>query len=393
MRSGLPDLISPMLAAAGPLPTGADWAYEYKFDGVRAVSYVDRHVRVLSRNDRDISGAFPELGELVPLLDGRPAVVDGEIVALEPGQRPSFSRLQRRMHVVAPSPALLRTVPVAYYVFDVLYLDEESTLELPYEQRRARLTSLGLDGDSVRVPANFTGVDGAAVLKAAELAGLEGVVGKRLGSRYRPGQRSTDWTKTPLIRTQEALILGYTAGEGRRAGTIGALMLGVYDDTDTPIYVGNVGTGFTDAALRQLQEQLAPLRRNTSPVPGIPRQHARNAQWVEPVLVGEVAYRTWTTPDGRLRHPSWRGLRPDRSGPVPRAPQPVPLPPSAQVEGAMQTPDGRWRVEIASQGGTRWYRVVHGDNIVDGLGLAGVKRILAEDNVDMRLLSEVVPAA
>jgi bifunctional non-homologous end joining protein LigD len=411
----MPELIPPMLAALGPLPVDGRWAFEFKYDGVRAVTYVDRGaVRVLSRNDNDVTSSYPELAALGGLLPGRRAILDGEVVALEPGDRPSFSRLAARMHVASPSETLLSTVPVVYYVFDLLWLDGNSLLDLPYEQRRRLLAGLALDDTAVRTPPNFVDADGHAILHAAELSGLEGVIAKRLAAPYRPGKRAGDsWTKVPLIRTQEVLILGWKPGEGRREGTIGSLLLGVLDEEGQLRFAGHVGTGFTGVMLRQLEDQLAPLRRGASPVRDMPREHARHAHWVEPVLVGEVAFRNWT-PDGRLRHASWRGLRPDRSpgearrqpapavaapavaapvvaAPVVAAPvvaAPVVAAPGTLVEGALESPDRRWRVEAVRRDGHRSYRLLHADNMVEGLDLAAVQRLLAEQDVDLADLIE-----
>ena len=305
------DLISPMLATPGALPAGPGWTYEFKWDGVRAVSYLDRHtVRVMSRNDLDVTASYPELVELLDLLAERRAVLDGEIVALDDAGRPSFPVLQQRMHVRQPTVALLAAVPVQYEVFDLLRLEGTSLLAHPYEQRRALLEQLPLHGHSVHLPP--VSEDGPGTLAAADAAGLEGVVAKRRTSRYRPGRRSPDWIKVPFVRTQEVVIVGYQPGEGRRAGTIGALLLAVPGPDGALHYAGGVGTGFTDAALHQLQRTLQPLVRPTAPLADVPREHARRAVWVEPTLVGEVAYRTWT-PDQRLRHASWRGLRPDKT--------------------------------------------------------------------------------
>jgi bifunctional non-homologous end joining protein LigD len=289
----MPEAIPPMLAGAGPPPPGDGWAFEFKYDGVRAITYAhDGQVRALSRNGNDVTATYPELGALADLLGDRPAVLDGEIVALDAGDRPSFAKLAARIHVARPTTALLRTVPVVYYVFDLLWLDGTPLLDEPYDRRRELLDGLALNSPAVRTPPHFTDVDGAAILKAAELGGLEGVVAKRRNARYQPGQRSAEsWTKVPLIRTQEVLILGWKPGEGRRAGTIGSLLLGVLDESGTLRFAGHVGTGFTDVMLQQLREQLTPLTRPVPPVPDVPREHARHAHWVEPVLVGEVAFR------------------------------------------------------------------------------------------------------
>lgn len=149
--------------------------------------------------------------------------------------------------------------------------------------------------------------------------GLEGVVCKRLTSPYRPGRRSLDWIKVPIAQTQEVIVVGWLPGAGRRDGTIGSLLTAAHNASGELVYTGKVGTGFTDGALRTLQQVLRPLARATSPVAGVPRVDARAAHWVSPRLVGEVAYRTWT-PEGRLRHPSWRGLRPDKEASAARLP-------------------------------------------------------------------------
>ncbi|MFC7530169.1 non-homologous end-joining DNA ligase [Actinoplanes sp. GCM10030250] len=400
MTEALPDLIPPMLAAAGALPAGAGWAFEFKYDGVRAVSYLhDGAVRVMSRNHNDITTNYPELGDLGRLLSGHTAVVDGEIVALDPGDRPSFAQLANRIHVARPTEALLTAVPVVYYVFDLPQLDGRSMLDLPYEQRRDLLAGLTLDSPAVRTPPHLVDKDGHAVLRAAELGGLEGVVAKRLGSPYRPGKRSSDWTKVPLVRTQEVLVIGWKPGEGRRAGTIGSLLLAVYDQADQLTFAGHVGTGFTDVMLRQLSDQLKPLHRATPAVADVPQEHARHAHWVEPVLVGEVAFRNWT-PDGRLRHSAWRGLRTDRPPRAARrhdhpatAPPPPRTAPQRQetVEGAFETVDRRWRVEAIRRGRDHFYRLINvpADNTADGLAIATVERLLTEAGVDM---ADLVPA-
>ncbi|WP_231648124.1 non-homologous end-joining DNA ligase [Saccharothrix sp. NRRL B-16348] len=312
-ESGFPELIRPMLASSGRPPPGAGWAFEFKWDGVRAVTYVrGGRVRAMTRNDLEVSATYPEVRALCSLLGEHEAVLDGEIVALGARRQPDFGRLQSRMHVARPGDDLLARVPVVYYVFDLLHLDGRSLLAAPYAERRQELAGLGLGGRAeVRVPPSFTEVHGEDVLAVAEDYGLEGVVAKRVTSRYEPGRRSTAWVKVPLLRTQEVLIGGWRPGDGRRAGTIGSLLLGVRCDEGLR-YVGKVGTGFTHSALLDLEERLRPLARAGSPfVDAVPAEHARRAHWVRPELVGEVEYRTWTT-DGRLRHSSWRGLRPDK---------------------------------------------------------------------------------
>jgi bifunctional non-homologous end joining protein LigD len=305
-----------MLASPGEPPPGPGWAFEFKWDGVRALAAAaSDQVRLYSRNGNDITGGYPELAVLSGLVAGRPVLLDGEIVTLGETGRPDFALLQQRMHVRAPSPWLVDRIPISYYVFDLLELDGRRLLSQSYQQRRELLAELAVDGVSprIRVPPHYTHTDGRQLLEVARQHGLEGVVGKRLSSRYEPGRRSPAWTKTALWRTQEVLIGGWTTGQGRRAGTLGALLLGAYDDDHRLRYIGDVGTGFTDPMLGDLLARLAELEQSGSPFDEpVPREHARRAHWVRPHLVGEVEYRT-LTPDRRLRHSAWRGLRPDKN--------------------------------------------------------------------------------
>jgi bifunctional non-homologous end joining protein LigD len=321
MAVGPLPLIRPMLATLGELPAPPGWGYEFKWDGVRVTVYLDRGgLRAASRNDRDVTGGYPELRALLERFPRRRVVLDGEIVALDRQGRPTFSLLQQRMHVKAPTPALLERVPVQLYLFDLLHLGNQSLLALPYTDRRRRLDGLGLDDALVKTPPYWADDAGKDLLAAAAEQGLEGVVAKRLDSPYQPGTRSRYWIKVPLIKTAEVVIAGWKPGGGRRAGIVGSLVLGRYDDEGKLTFVGGVGTGFTQKMLVELGRQLKPLARATTPFDRpVAREHTRDVHWVQPRLVGEVAYRI-LTPDGRLRHPSWRGLRPDREpGEVGRA--------------------------------------------------------------------------
>jgi bifunctional non-homologous end joining protein LigD len=337
--AGIP-AIAPMLATPGRLPTAtADelYGYEMKWDGVRAVGYrADDRFQLISRNDHDITVAYPELVP-PPVGRGGPAtsgalVLDGEIVAFDESGKPSFSLLQQRMHVrdTARIARLSERTPVVYVVFDVLREGDRLLIDRPYRERRAILDSLDLGTvPAWRVPAYRVG-GGAELYAATRDAGLEGVIAKRLESPYEPGRRSADWIKVKHLRTQEVVLGGWTEGEGRRRGTVGALLLGV------PIggaprhepgrvmatgaagvgeleFVGLVGTGFTDRGLTQLAARLDALRADRSPFAGrIPPAIERAAHWVRPELVGEVVFADRTR-DGMLRAPSWRGLRPDKS--------------------------------------------------------------------------------
>lgn len=305
-----------MLATLGKsMPTGARWSFEFKWDGVRAIVAVENGgVRATSRNDIDITPSYPELLALPAQLGKVSVVLDGELVTLDERGAPSFGLLQQRMHVRKPEASLVSRYPVLYYAFDVLWLDGETVTGWPYSRRRSVLEGLKLrKRGPMSVPPRFPG-PGADVLEAAGQNGLEGVIAKGSESAYEPGRRSLAWIKVPFNQTQEVVVIGWKAGAGRRAGMIGSLLLGAYGPDGKLEFVGHVGTGFTDAALKSLAKQLAPLGRATSPVDGaeVPREHARNAQWLKPMLVGEVEFRTWT-PDKRLRHASWRGLRMDKS--------------------------------------------------------------------------------
>jgi bifunctional non-homologous end joining protein LigD len=305
-----------MLATLGSLPLAGrdeDWAYEKKWDGVRAVVGWDgRRLTLTSRNDIDMTIGYPELAALGDQLGDTQVVLDGEIVTLDSGGRSSFAKLQRRMHINSATAAerLAQDDPAVLMVFDVLHLDGLSTLSLPYTDRRAILEGLDLEGVSWQTPAV---VDGNAeqALRFSQDQRLEGIVAKRRTSTYRPGYRSPDWIKLKNIRTQEVVVGGWRPGSGARAGTIGSLLLGL-PAADGLQYIGRVGTGFTATTLADLFERMTGSSRTSSPFLDVPRSDALDANWVEPDLVGEVAFAEWTT-DGRLRHPAWRGLRPDKT--------------------------------------------------------------------------------
>ncbi|PZS27636.1 MAG: DNA ligase [Pseudonocardiales bacterium] len=313
----LPDLVKPMLATPGTLPPPEHeqgWAYEMKWDGVRAVVYVDGgRARAMSRNDIDMTVSYPELRALGLALGTTQVVLDGELVAFDAQGRPSFSALQQRMHVADAAAArrLATRVPVVYVIFDLLHLDGRSLLLEPYDVRREQLGALSLGGDSWQVSPVFSG-PGANILAASREQGMEGVLAKRRDSIYEPGKRTKAWFKIKHVRMQEIVIGGWRPGNGRRAGKIGSLILGLPEQGKLR-YIGQVGTGFTEALLADLGTRLARLQRKSSPfATELPSAVRRDAHWVSPRLVGEVAFTEWT-PDALLRHPSWRGLRPAKS--------------------------------------------------------------------------------
>jgi bifunctional non-homologous end joining protein LigD len=311
----MPKGLRPMLARLSDLPENEEaYAYEIKWDGIRALLYTDHgHVRLESRTGRDISRQFPELRKLGRELGAHRAVLDGEIVAFDDEGRPSFQRLQGRIHLASESAvrSRMRDVPVTYMVFDVLYLDGRPLLRLGYEERRHVLAGLKLEGDFWQTPDHHVG-EGKALLEASRRQGLEGVVAKRLGSSYEPGKRSSAWLKVKNVRTQEVVIGGWLPGKGRREGQIGALLVGYMDEVDGKQrlkYAGRVGTGFDAAKLEQLAKLLEPGRRDESPFDG--RQPPKESIFVEPRHVAEVAFSEWTSA-GTLRAPVFRGLRDDK---------------------------------------------------------------------------------
>jgi bifunctional non-homologous end joining protein LigD len=308
-REPMPERIEPMLARSGELPEGDEWAFEVKWDGVRAIAFVQGgRLRLASRKARDITARYPELRDLARALGSSEAVLDGEVVAFDADGRPSFQRLQGRMHLTSESQVrrLAQSEPVVYVIFDLLFLDGRSLMGLPYAERRERLRELELEGRTWQTPSHHVG-DGAALLEASRAQGLEGIVAKRLDCPYTPGRRSPGWVKVKNFRRLDAVIGGWLPGEGARGGRIGALLVGLYEDGELR-YAGRVGTGFTQEELVRLGERLAPLARDDSPFAG--RQPPRESRFVDPELVCTVDYGEWTQAR-TLRHPSYKGLRDD----------------------------------------------------------------------------------
>jgi bifunctional non-homologous end joining protein LigD len=304
-----PALIPPMLAVpARELPAPeAEWAAEFKWDGLRAVAYVSAGgLRLVSRNGRDMTRAYPELAELAGQAGERQMVLDGEIVVFARG-RPSFAGLQRRMLAREPAPYLVAAFAVTYLVFDIMYLDGQQLAARPYADRRAILEALGLASGHVHVPPSFPG-GGRAVRAVSIQQGLEGVVVKRLDSPYLPGRRSASWLKIKNRRVADVTVGGISPGQGERAGQIGSLLVGVPAGPGL-VYAGRVGTGFTRPEMGLLLARLAPLRRDSPPfTTPVPAAHARNVIWVQPQLVIEVTFAEWT-PGGILRAAAYRGMK------------------------------------------------------------------------------------
>jgi bifunctional non-homologous end joining protein LigD len=303
----------PMLATLeSEVPHGEQWVFEVKWDGYRALAYIrGSEVQLLSRRDNDLTERFANVAKEVAKAVKTPhAVLDGEVCALDERGRASFSAMQQG------------GTALVYYVFDLLELEGVPLIDLPLRERHERLAKL-LDGRNRCVRLSETFDDGDALYEAAEQQKLEGIMAKRLDSRYFEGRRARDWLKIKTHGRQEFIIAGYTHGGGRRASTFGSLILAV-NDGDELRYVGNVGTGFDDAEIRRLLAKLKPLRCETSPfrpIPKLPRVRKDQIVWVEPQLVAEVKFAEWTH-DGHLRAPVYQGLRDDKDPSEVRLEQP-----------------------------------------------------------------------
>ena len=291
--------VAPMRATLGTLPTeDTGWAYEVKWDGYRTIAFVEGGaVRLQSSNLHDVTARYPELQPLAAELGGPRVVLDGELVVVDDEGRPRFELIQRKE---------VDRLEAAFFVFDVLAIDQHDTIGLVYEERRRLLRELLDDGPNWQVPAHRIG-DGRALLAATEAQQLEGVMAKRLGTTYRPGTRSKDWRKVKHRRRADVVIGGYTAGTGNRTGTFGALLVGRWVDGSLA-FAGGVGTGFTQQRLEQLKARFDALRTDTCPFdPPPPTAYRRGAVWIEPVLGAHVELTEFTN-DGYVRQSSFIDL-------------------------------------------------------------------------------------
>lgn len=283
-----------------------DWIFEHKLDGVRVIA-VRRgsEVCLWSRNRNRMDRSYPEIVEALEGAGPSSYVIDGEIVAFD-GQRTSFERLQRRMHVEDPEKARRTGVAVYLYLFDAIELDGEDLTDLPLLERKERLEEAFVWRDPLRFTTHRRG-NGIELYEAACTQGWEGLIAKHVDSRYRPGKRSPDWLKWKCVARQEFVIGGFTEPRGSRTG-FGALLVGYHED-DRFRYAGKVGTGFDEELLSSLHSRL--LELETEDPPFDERVRERTAHWVEPQLVCEVGFGEWTQ-DGKLRHPRFLGLRDDK---------------------------------------------------------------------------------
>ncbi len=315
-RDPFPENVVPMPARLSKLPPDADdWAVEVKWDGVRAVAYCrPGRVELQTRNLNDVTSQYPEVRRLSRRLGALDAVLDGELVVFDEAGRPSFELLQQRIHQTEDAAVRrrMKSHPVVYIVFDLLYFDGHDLTGYPYERRREVLEKLELDGESWRTPGYSVGHAGA-LLEASREQGLEGMVLKRLDSTYAPGKRNGAWLKVKNTLRQELVIGGWTPGEGRRKAHLGALLVGYFEGEGSERvlrYGGKVGTGFKQADLEDLATRLAPLARKTSPFQA-GAAPPKNARFVKLSLVAEIEFRELTS-EGMVRHGAFKGLREDK---------------------------------------------------------------------------------
>ncbi|HEU5253586.1 MAG TPA: DNA ligase D [Solirubrobacterales bacterium] len=315
-RDPFPENVVPMLARLSELPRDEDgWAVEVKWDGVRAIAYCrPGRVELESRNLNDVTAQYPEVRRIARALGSHDAVLDGELVAFDEGGRPSFERLQQRIHNTDPNVVKrrMKSYPVVYVVFDLLYLDGEDLTGEPYVRRRELLAGLDLNGESWQTPGHSVG-HAKELLAASKEQGLEGVMLKRIDSTYVPGKRTGAWLKVKNVSRQELVVGGWTPGEGRRKSQLGALLVGYFEGEGSERvlrYGGKVGTGFSEGELAALTARLAELERGESPFGAGPKP-PQGARFVEPCLVAEVEFRELTK-EGMVRHGAYKGLREDK---------------------------------------------------------------------------------
>jgi bifunctional non-homologous end joining protein LigD len=318
VKRPMPTEIHPMLAESIEQPfDGPDWLFEIKWDGYRAIAFIENgKVRLVSRNQNDLTARYPELRDMPQFVKAKNAILDGEVVALDEQGRASFSLMQQRtgFRPGGKRAAAKADVPVLYYAFDLLYLDGEDWRKMPVEERKRKLASLVVPGDALRFSDHYE-EHGKALFEIARNKELEGIVAKRRGSYYEE-RRSGEWLKIKIRHRLEAVVGGFTQPEGSRTH-FGSLVLGLYDKQGRLIHVGQAGSGFNQKSLAELWKTLQKLETKKNPFYG-EVEALRKVSWVQPKLVAEIEYSEWTggTNAGsgpKLRAPVFLGLRDDKN--------------------------------------------------------------------------------
>ncbi len=317
VKRPMPAEIHPMLATSIDKPfDGQEWLFEIKWDGYRAVAFIENgKVRLVSRNQTDLTPRYPELKDLPQFVKAKNAILDGEVVALDEQGRASFSLMQQRtgFRPGGRRAAAKADVPVLYYAFDLLYLDDQDWRRVPLEQRKKKLVSLLSTGDSLRYSDHYER-EGKALFEVAREKGLEGILAKKRDSIYQE-RRTTEWLKIKITHRLECVIGGYTEPEGSRAH-FGSIVLGLYDKLGRLIHVGQAGSGFDQKSLEEVWKLLKKLETKKTPFYG-QVEALKKVTWVKPELVAEIEYAEWTdgTSSGsgpKLRAPVFLGLRDDK---------------------------------------------------------------------------------
>lgn len=314
----MPQVIHPMLATLVDDAFDDDeWLFEIKWDGYRAIAFVGQDsLRLVSRNQNDLTKAYPELSNLPQQVRARQAILDGEIVALDDKGRPSFGLMQQRTGVGEGGRRIRRTrddIPVVYYAFDLLYLDGYNLMRVDLEKRKELLASILLPAENLRLSDDYV-AQGKALFEAAAQRQLEGIIAKRRRSCYLP-KRSREWLKIKIVKRQECVIGGYTDPRGSREN-FGSLVLGLYDDQDRLVHVGHAGSGFTGQSHAAMWKRLEELETARSPFLG-KVESTRPVHFVKPEMVAEIKFGEWThegeSGTVKMRAPVFMGLRLDKN--------------------------------------------------------------------------------
>lgn len=310
-----------MLASATPPPADTTgYCFEAKWDGIRLLARCAQRVELFSRQATNLTACFPEIVDaLTAGLEGRPAILDGELVAFDHSARPNFQLIQRRLRASRPGSHLLAAVPLTFCVFDIIYLDSHDLIRHTYLQRRRLLDDLRLHKPPIVISPYWTGITTEAMAEIMRGLGLEGYVLKQASSTYQPGRRSAAWIKHVVRQRSPMVVGGFIPTAGTHRGGLGALLVGAYDTNGELRYCGHVGTGMTQRTRAGLVERLTDLQQPHAPF-AAPLPDVQGARWVHPTLVVDIEYRQFT---GRLRHPALKGVLLDADSAAISLPGPV----------------------------------------------------------------------